>query len=321
MRVFTRTQRLRTIVLVLWASLVLLTVVAEVAHAVEVPLPTKEQMVYGDFPLVGRRVAIWAIAQLHLMFGAFVVGVPLFILIIEILGAATKNPRYDDLAHEFTRLLSVAFSTTATFGGVLVFFLIGLYPTFTDLLARIFFPSMVVYVFLFFGEGFSMYLYYYGWEALKGHSRRVGTVLAAAVLTTLACYPLVLLVSNVLRAIFGATGAVTFPMSYVLAGLLFVALLAHGLRPGRTTFLHNQKWMHICFGILLNYFGLILMMIANSWATFMTSPTGIDLDAGVYRGTTWEAMNNFTWMPVNLHRFIANIAFGGSVVAAYAAFR
>jgi hypothetical protein len=32
-------------------------------------------------------------------------------------------------------------------------------------------------------------------------------------------------------------------------------------------------------------------------------------------------MYNFTWMPVNLHRFIANIAFGGSVVAAYAAFR
>ncbi len=79
--------------------------------------------------------------------------------------------------------------------------------------------------------------------------------------------------------------------------------------------------MHICFGILLNYFGLTLMIIANSWATFMTSPVGIDVNAGVFRGTTWEAMNNFTWMPVNLHRFIANIAFGGSVVAAYAAFR
>ena len=74
-------------------------------------------MVYGDFPVVGRRVAVWMIAQLHLMFAAFVVGVPLFILIIEIMGAATKSQRYDDLAHEFTRLLSVAFSTTATFGG------------------------------------------------------------------------------------------------------------------------------------------------------------------------------------------------------------
>lgn len=321
MRVLIGTKRWRTLVLVLWASLMVLAVLTEVARAVEVPIPTKEQMVYGDFPVVGRRVAVWAAAQLHLMFGAFVVGVPIFILIIEILGAATKNPRYDDLAHEFTRLLSVAFSTTATFGGVLVFFLIGLYPTLTNLLARIFFPSMVVYVFLFFGEGFSMYLYYYGWEALKGRSQRAGTVVATAILTVLACYPVVLLVSSILRALVGAPSTATFPVSYVLAGLLFVVFLVRGLRPGGTTFLHNQKWMHICFGILLNYFGLILMMIANSWATFMTSPSGIDMDAGVFRGTTWEAMSNFTWMPVNLHRFIANIAFGGSVVAAYAAFR
>jgi cytochrome d ubiquinol oxidase subunit I len=308
-------RRLRTLMLVALLSLLVLGVLAEAVNAIEVPIPTKEQMVYGDFPVVGRRVAIWAIAQLHLMFGAFVVGVPLFILIIEIMGAATKSQRYDDLAHEFTRLLSVAFSTTATFGGILVFFLIGLYPTFTNFLARIFFPSMVVYVFLFFGESFSMYLYYYGWEALKGTSRRVGTMLGTAVLTLLVLYPAVLLLSSFLSS------ASALPVSYGLTVVVFIALLAYGGLAKTTTFLHNQKWMHICFGILLNYFGLILMMIANSWATFMTSPVGIDVNAGVFRGTTWEAMNNFTWMPVNLHRFIANIAFGGSVVAAYAAFR
>jgi cytochrome bd-type quinol oxidase subunit 1 len=314
-------KRLHNILVVVLVSCVLVGILAELVQAVEVPLPKKEEMVYGDFPLVGRRVAVWAVAQLHLMFGAFVVGVPLFILIIEILGAATKNRRYDDLAHEFTRLLSVAFSTTATFGGVLVFFLIGLYPTVMNFLATIFFPSMVVYVFLFFGESFSMYLYYYGWEALKGTSRRFGAVLGTAVLSILVFYPGVLLLSSILRSFFGASSAATFPTSYVLTILLLIGLLIHGLRPGRSSFLHNQKWMHICFGILLNYFGLILMMIANSWATFMTSPVGVNLDTGMYRGTTWEAMQNFTWMPVNLHRFIANIAFGGSVVAAYAAFR
>ena len=311
----TTARRLPTLILVALLSLLILGVLAEVVSAIEVPLPTKEQMVYGDFPVVGRRVAVWMIAQLHLMFGAFVVGVPLFILIIEIMGAATKSQRYDDLAHEFTRLLSVAFSTTATFGGILVFFLIGLYPTFMNFLARIFFPSMVVYVFLFFGESFSMYLYYYGWEALKGTSRRFSTVLGTAILTLLVLYPAVLLLSSVL---FSGSG---LPVSYGLAAVLFIALLVYGGLSKTTTFLHNQKWMHICFGILLNYFGLILMMISNSWATFMTSPVGIDVNAGVFRGSTWEAMNNFTWMPVNLHRFIANIAFGGSVVAAYAAFR
>jgi cytochrome bd-type quinol oxidase subunit 1 len=302
-------------VLVALLSVLMLGMLAEVVNAIEVPIPTKEQMVYGDFPVVGRRIAVWAIAQLHLMFGAFVVGVPLFILIIEIMGAATKSQRYDDLAHEFTRLLSVAFSTTATFGGILVFFLIGLYPTFTNFLARIFFPSMVVYVFLFFGESFSMYLYYYGWVALQGTSRRVGTMLGTAVLTMLVLYPPVLLLSYV------GFGDSALPVSYGLTVVVFIALLAYGWLSPTATFLHNQKWMHICFGILLNYCGLILMMIANSWATFMTSPVGIDVNAGVFRGTAWEAMNNFTWMPVNLHRFIANIAFGGSVVAAYAAFR
>jgi cytochrome d ubiquinol oxidase subunit I len=311
----TPAKRLRTLMLIALLSVLVLGVLAEVVNAIEVPIPTKEQMVYGDFPVVGRRIAVWGIAQLHLMFGAFVVGVPLFILIIEIMGAATKSQRYDDLAHEFTRLLSVAFSTTATFGGILVFFLIGLYPTFTNFLARIFFPSMVVYVFLFFGESFSMYLYYYGWEALKGTSRRVGTMLGTAVLTLLVLYPAVLLLSYV------GFGESALPVSYGLTVVVFIALLAYGWLSKAATFLHNQKWMHICFGILLNYCGLILMMIANSWATFMTSPVGIDVNAGVFRGTAWEAMNNFTWMPVNLHRFIANIAFGGSVVAAYAAFR
>ena len=32
-------------------------------------------------------------------------------------------------------------------------------------------------------------------------------------------------------------------------------------------------------------------------------------------------MTNYTWMPINIHRIIANVAFGGSVAAAYAAFQ
>ena len=312
----------RSMGLMFLVGLLLLGVGAEIVHAVEVALPTKEEMVYGDFPVVGRRVAVWVIAQLHLMFGAFVVGVPLFILIIEILGAATKNQQYDDLAHEFTRLLSVAFSTTAIFGGMLVFFLIGLYPTFMNFLASIFFPSMVVYVFLFFGESFSMYLYYFGWDSLKGATRSVGSVIATSVMSVLVLYPGLLLLMALPSLFMGHGWAVNFPTSYALAGVLFIALLAHGLRPGKTSFVQSRKWLHICFGILLNYFGLILMMISNSWATFMTSAVGDQPGRRRVLGHhLGRHAQNFTWMPVNLHRFIANIAFGGSVVAAYAAFR
>src|SRR5918996_320349 len=35
----------------------------------------------------------------------------------------------------------------------------------------------------------------------------------------------------------------------------------------------------------------------------------------------WSAFANATWMPINIHRMIANVVFGGSIVAAYAAYR
>ena len=46
-----------------------------------------------------------------------------------------------------------------------------------------------------------------------------------------------------------------------------------------------------------------------------------DEETGAFIGTLWQAVNNFTWMPVNIHRLIGNIAFGGAIVGAYAAFR
>ncbi len=59
------------------------------------------------------------------------------------------------------------------------------------------------------------------------------------------------------------------------------------------------------------------MFIANSWLTFMMSPKGVSTTGAVI--DLWEAINNYTWMPINVHRVIANVAFGGSIAAAYAA--
>lgn len=61
------------------------------------------------------------------------------------------------------------------------------------------------------------------------------------------------------------------------------------------------------------------MLIANAWLTFMTSPSGISEKGALI--STWDAVRNYTWMPINIHRIIANVAFGGSVAAAYAAFK
>ncbi len=239
-----RKKMLSTLLLLGILVFVLLSsVVPLFAQEGEAPTPD-----YRAFPVIGSRVAVWAIAQLHLMFAAFVVGVPIFAVIVEYIGIRTKDQRYDRLAHEFTRLLSVSFSTTAIFGAILLFLFIGLYPKFFSFMTNIFFPTMVLYACLFFGEAFCLYLYYYGWEAMRNH-----------------------------------------------------------------------KGLHLTVGILLNIFGLTIMVISNSWATFMTSPAGINEQGQVT--SLWAAVNNFTWMPINIHRFIANISFGGAVVGAYAAYR
>src|SRR5688500_490241 len=118
---------------------------------------------YRRFPVVGSRVAIWAVAQLHLLFAAFVLAVPIFALIVEAIGYKTGDMRYDRLAHEFAKLLSVSFSLTATFGAALTFMLIILYPKFTSYLMSVFSPSFLPYVLRFFLEAFFLYAYYYGW--------------------------------------------------------------------------------------------------------------------------------------------------------------
>ncbi len=205
-----------------------------------------EEAEYRTVPVVGSRVAIWAVAQLHLLFAAFVLAVPIFALIVEAIGYKTGDLRYDRLAYEFTKLLSVSFSLTATFGALLTFMLIILYPKFTNYLMSVFSPTFFPYVLLFFAEAFFLYTYYYGWGKF---------------------HPVV----------------------------------------------------HLGLGLGLNIVGTAIMFIANSWLTFMMSPRGIS-DSGAVLSVL-DAVNNFTWMPINVHRVIANVAFGGSVAAGYAAFK
>ena len=208
---------------------------------------------YGDFPLIGSRAAVWIAAQLHLFFAAFVLGVPMFAVVAELIGMVNKEERFDKLAKEFTRLLLVSYSATAIWGAVLVFALITLYPRVWGYLAEILAPSMWVYVGVFFLESFTLYLYYYGWDHLK---------------------------------------------------------------KGRA------KWGHLALGVLLNIWGTIVMVIANSWVTYMMSPPAeVTPDTAPDMVRFWSAFANATWMPINIHRFIANVVFGGAIVGAYAAFR
>jgi cytochrome d ubiquinol oxidase subunit I len=215
----------------------------------------ESEAAYRAFPYVGSRLAVWVIAQIHLNFAAFILGVPIFAVIIEFMGwkigtDREEGRRYDWLAHEFVKLTFAAFSTTALLGGLLLFLLITLYPKFWAYMSGIFAPTMWLYALLFFLETFTVYLWYYGWEWLSG----------------------------------------------------------------------RRKWLHLSLGVLSNLFGTAILFVSNSWVTFMVSPGGVD-DAGKLTGTLWQAVNNFTWMPINIHRLIANVVFGGTIAAAYAAFR
>ena len=126
---------------------------------------------YRDIPGVGSRNVVWVVAQQHLLLAGFVLGVPIFAWVCEIVGWKTKEARYDKLAKEFTKLLTSAYATTALFGGILLFLLIGLYPKLMAYLSDIFFPSFLVYCILFLLETATLYLYWYGWDAMQGNKK------------------------------------------------------------------------------------------------------------------------------------------------------
>ncbi len=127
---------------------------------------------YRDLPQIGgSRNVVWVVAQLHLLLAGFVLGVPIFAWVCEIVGWKTGEQRYDKLAKEFTKLLTSAYATTALFGGILLFLLIGFYPKLMAYLTDVFFPSFVVYSILFLLETATLYLYWYGWDAMQGNKK------------------------------------------------------------------------------------------------------------------------------------------------------
>ncbi len=127
---------------------------------------------YRDLPQIGgSRNVVWVVAQLHLLLAGFVLGVPIFAWVCEIVGWKSGEQRYDKLAKEFTKLLTSAYATTALFGGILLFLLIGFYPKLMAYLTDVFFPSFVVYSILFLLETATLYLYWYGWDAMQGNKK------------------------------------------------------------------------------------------------------------------------------------------------------
>ncbi|MFQ5588544.1 MAG: cytochrome ubiquinol oxidase subunit I [Nitrospiria bacterium] len=149
--------------LIMWSGLVLAALLLIPSNPLFAE-GTAPAVSYRDISGIGSRNLVWILSQVHILFGAFVLGVPIFVLVVEIIGIKTKERRYDRLAKEFTDLIVACFATTATIGIFFLFALLVFYPELMSVMAGIFKPAYYLYVVLFLGETLSIYMYWSKWE-------------------------------------------------------------------------------------------------------------------------------------------------------------
>lgn len=217
--------------------------------ALGIYIGAKSGVDYKDFQIIGSRNLIWILAQTMLLFAAFILAVPVFVLIIEVAGYIKKDERLDKLAKDFARLLPVSYSITAVLGGLFTFATYTLFPKFMNYMTGVFKPTYIVFVVLIFLESTAVYIYWTTWDRLGG----------------------------------------------------------------------QKKLQHIVIGLILNILGTLVMMTANIWGSFHLSPAGVDAAGKLL--SLKDAIFNFTFWPINIHRFIANVSFGGFICASYAAYK
>ena len=78
--------------------------------------------------------------------------------------------------------------------------------------------------------------------------------------------------------------------------------------------LAQRKRVHLSIGVALNVVGTGTMVAMNAVGSYMLTPP-----ENAAKASVWELVNNDTFSGLNLHRFIANITFGGFMVALFAA--
>ncbi|MBF0487444.1 MAG: cytochrome ubiquinol oxidase subunit I [Nitrospirae bacterium] len=211
-------------------------------------LPAPSEDGYRVFPVIGSRVWVWIIAQLHLNFAAFVLGVPIFAVSMEYLSWRRSDGRLDRIAYDFTKLFTLAYTITASIGTILLISLPVLYPKFMDHMMRILGPTWWLYIVVMYVEVMVCYYYYYSWHKMK-----------------------------------------------------------------------NNKGAHVAIGGLLNIMGVIMLLITSSWVGYMTTPGGVSETGELI--SRWHAIKTHMWIPLSIHRLVANVVFGAGIAASYAAYR
>ncbi len=86
----------------------------------------------------------------------------------------------------------------------------------------------------------------------------------------------------------------------------------------------EKKGRHIALGVLLNVIGTVTLFVIDGPTSFMNTPSkaveGISLVDFIQTATLWDKIFNYSWMPLNLHRLVGNVTFGGFIAGLIAAY-
>jgi len=208
-----------------------------------------------ELPYTGNRTGVWIVAQLHILFAAFILGAPIFAVVSEWLGHKNNDPKFDRLAKEVTKVTVILYSMTALTGGLFIFILLATYPDFTTwLIGHFFLIFAVIYPLLFILETIVLYAYFYSWDSMKG----------------------------------------------------------------------AKKGRHIALGVLLNIIGTVTLFVIDGPTAFMNTPSkaaeGLSLVEFIQTASLWDKVANYSWLPLNLHRMVGNVTFGGFIAGLIAAY-
>ncbi|MDE3242294.1 MAG: cytochrome ubiquinol oxidase subunit I [Nitrospirota bacterium] len=138
------------------------------------PAPASDETRYPRYGSFDNRTFVWFVTQQHTYFGGFVLALPIFCVIIELIGLFTRDKtvaaRYDCLARDFLRVSLLALSLTAVVGSLMLGMFLWLYPSFMRYMGGTFKAMMPVYAFIFVAQSVCLIAYYYSWDRMAGPS-------------------------------------------------------------------------------------------------------------------------------------------------------
>jgi cytochrome d ubiquinol oxidase subunit I len=78
-----------------------------------------------------------------------------------------------------------------------------------------------------------------------------------------------------------------------------------------------RKSLHVVFGFIAGFFGLMAMTMIDAVASFMLTPAEVTSQADLVA----RSFLNQTMVPLNMHRFVGNFSYAGFLIAGWAGWR